>query len=527
MKILTAQQMRRIDERAENDFGVAAVTLMDHAGRAVADALARLYPALSTMNLLIVCGKGNNGGDGITTARHLRTLGVNARVVLLAPTNALRGPSAHHRDQALRDGILIEEAPTERAWAEVAAGIPGRHRLVLDALLGTGLKGPARDLPARAITDINGTGVEVAALDIPSGLSGDAAGIPGPAIQAAVTIALACPKIPHVFEPAAALCGKLQVVEIGIPHEAVAAEQVDLNLIEESEMSSLAPVRAPDSHKGDYGRILIIGGSRGKSGAAAMAAHAALRSGAGLVTVATSISAQPVLAGHVIEMMTEGLPETPGGSLSRAAAPHLRELMRSSDVLAVGPGITALEETAALVREILAGTSLPVVLDADGINAYAGRAGEMKGDARVLILTPHPGEMARLLSRPGSTPVTAAQVQADRVGVARAFAREHSCYLVLKGHRTVVAEPSGQVWINSSGNPGMATGGSGDVLTGVLAGLLGQGLSPLEASLLGVYVHGLAGDLASADYGETSLIARDIIDYLPDAFLQLERSEDA
>jgi NAD(P)H-hydrate epimerase len=498
---------------------------MDNAGRAVAETLLRLYPALPDMNLLIVCGKGNNGGDGIAAARHLASRGVTARVVSLAPISSYQGPAARQRDSALRDGVTVEEALSDEAWAKVAAGIPQRHVLILDALLGTGLKGPARGLTARAIADINGSGLEVVALDIPSGLSGDAAGIPGAAIRADRTIALACPKIPHVFDPAAALCGTLHVIDIGIPHEAVAAEEVTLNLIDESEMAAIVPVREADSHKGDYGRILVIGGSRGKSGAAALVAHAALRSGAGLVTAATSIGAQPILASHVIEMMTEGLPETAAGSLSRLAIPALRELMQASDVLAVGPGLTAGEETAALVRGIVSSTPLPVVLDADGLNAFAGRAAELKGESRVLILTPHPAEMARLISRPGSPPVTTAHVQADRVGAARVFARQHVCYLVLKGHRTVVAEPGGQVWINPSGNPGMASAGSGDVLTGVLAGLLGQGLSPLESCLLGVYVHGLAGDLASADYGETSLIARDIIDYLPDAFLHLERLE--
>ncbi|HZI92927.1 MAG TPA: NAD(P)H-hydrate dehydratase [Patescibacteria group bacterium] len=523
MKILTAEQMRRIDERAREQFGIPVETLMDNAGLAVVDALCSLYPSLPAMNLLIVCGKGNNGGDGITAARYLKQRSIGARVVLLADKTSLKGAARHHLEAAEKAGVAIEQAVTDAAWDRIAGEIR-KHGLILDALLGTGLQGAARGLVARAIQAINDSGVPVVAIDIPSGLSGDSGGISGPAIRAEHTIALACPKIPHVFEPASALCGALHVVDIGIPAMAIEAEGIDLSLISEGLVAPMVPVRESDSHKGDYGRLLVIAGSTGRTGAAAMVCLAALRSGAGLVTGATAASAQPVLAGQVMEMMTESLPETPAGALSAAAAPFLGDLMKTADVLAVGPGLTANEETATLVREIVGASFLPVVLDADGLNAYAGRASDLNGESRVMILTPHPGEMARLLSRAGSTAVTTAMVQADRIGIARRFAADRSCYLVLKGHNTLVAEPGGQVWINPTGNPGMATAGSGDVLTGVLAGLLGQGLSPLESCLLGVYVHGLAGDLASGDYGETSLIARDIIDYLPEAYLHLERA---
>ncbi len=524
MKILTAEQMRRVDQRAETSFGVSSKILMDNAGRSVVDALQSLYPDLKGDSLLIVCGKGNNGGDGIAAARYLRSRGLTPRVVLLARRSTLEGPAAHHLKKTLEDGLVVEEVPDEETWAGVAGQL-SRYTVILEAVLGTGLTGAARGLPARVIQDLNSAEVDVVSLDIPSGLSGDSGGVPGPAVCADHTIALACPKLPHLLEPAATLVGNLHVVDIGIPAEALEAEPVELNLIDESEVSAMMPVREADSHKGDYGRVLVLAGSLGKAGAAAMVGRAALRAGAGLVTAATSTSAQPILAAQVIEMMTEALPQTHDGALSRAAAPFLRDLMRAADVLAVGPGLTTSPETVSLVREIVGETSLPVVLDADGINAFAGAAGELKGDARVLILTPHPGEMARLLSGPGGKKVAAAEVQADRIGIARSFARGHDCYLVLKGHRTLIAEPSGQVWINPTGNPGMATGGSGDVLTGILAGLLAQGLSPLEACLLGVYAHGLAGDLAAADVGETSLMARDIIDYLAEAFLQLERGQ--
>jgi len=491
MRVLTSAQMRRIDHASGTHFNVPTDQLMDNAGRAVAEALIRLYPALQNMSPIIVCGKGNNGGDGVAAARHLKQRGVQARV---------------------------ERITDEADWSRVREDLL-RHHLLVDALLGTGTIGAARGAMARVIQEINESGIEVVSVDIPSGLSGDTAEILGPAIRAQHTIALECPKVPHVLPPACGLTGHLHVVSIGIPPQALDAETTDLNLIDESDVAPMLPVREADSHKGDYGRVLVVGGSRGKSGAAALVSLAALRSGAGLVTAATSASAQPILASQVMEMMTEALPEGPSGTLSEAAAEPLLDLIRSHDVLALGPGLTAQEATSALVRRILSESSSPVVLDADGLNAYAGRASELNGRDRVLILTPHPGEMARLLLQPRSAPL-------DRVPMARSFAREHACYLVLKGHRTLVAESSGQVWVNPTGNPGMATAGTGDVLTGVLASLLAQGLSPLEACLLGVYAHGMAGDLAAADRGEASLMARDVIEYLPEAYLSLERSSE-
>jgi NAD(P)H-hydrate epimerase len=522
MKILTAEQMRRIDERTEREFHVSADTLMDNAGRAVAETLMRLYPGLGSRPPMILCGKGNNGGDGIAAARHLLASGVSARVALLAPRDAVKGPAALHLARAEEAGVLVEEAAGDQAWQAVAASMREAGVLV-DAILGTGLAGPARGPAARAIAAINAAGVPVVSVDVPSGLSADTGALIGPAVRADHTVALACPKMAHVFDPAAGLSGQLHVVDIGIPFEAVQAEQVALNLLTEQEVAAILPPRESDSHKGDYGRLLVVAGSRGKSGAAALVCRAALRSGAGLVTAATSRSAQPILAGHLAEMMTEALEETEQGAIARAAAPALAALERACDVMVIGPGLTAGQETASLVRDLVATAQVPVVLDADGLNAYAGRSGELEAQVP-LVVTPHPGEMARLLSPPGGQPVGAAQVQEDRIGVARTLATRRSCYVILKGHRTVIADPEGDVWINTTGNPGMASGGTGDALTGIVAALLAQGISPLESCALAVYVHGLAGDLAAADIGETSLMAGDLIDYLPEAFLHLERS---
>ncbi len=520
MKILTADQMRRIDERTEREFGIPATTLMDNAGREVARTLLKLFPAIGSTPPVIVCGKGNNGGDGVAAARHLRAAGITARVILLAPRAAFAGAAGHHLELAAEAGVSFDEASDDAAWDRLAplagAGV------VVDAILGTGLSGPARGLALRAIAAINAASAPVVSVDIPSGLAGDSAEIVGLAVRADHTLALACPKWPHVFDPASALVGQLHVLDIGIPLEAIQEEQVALNLLTEAEVGSILPPREAASHKGDFGRLLVVAGSRGKSGAAALVCRAALRSGAGLVTAATPAAAQPIVAGHLMEAMTEALAETREGALSRESPAEVRRLAEACDVMAIGPGLTATEETAAAVRAIVAESEVPVVLDADGLNAFAGRASELSGESRPLILTPHPGEMARLLGAPDSPAVTPAQVQRDRLELARGFSRAHACHLVLKGRRTIIADPDGEAWINLTGNPGMATGGTGDALTGVIAGLLAQGLSALEACALGVYVHGLAGDLAAADLGETSLIAGDVIDYLAEAFQHLE-----
>jgi len=516
MKILTAQQMRRIDERAMQEHRISSAELMDRAGSAAAERLLHILPAIRELPPLILCGKGNNGGDGLALARHLLVEeGIASRVVLIASSGSLAPTATLHLKRAQEAGVKVEEAPGPKEWEEMAEALAD-HEVIVDALLGTGLSGPARDLTARVIVDLNDSTAIVVSLDIPSGLSGDSAAIVGPAVHADHTIALVCPKLPHVFPPASLLAGRLHVVDIGIPEAAIAAEDVALNMITREDVWPLLEPRHPEAHKGDFGKLLVIAGSVGRSGAAALVAHAALRAGAGLVTAATAASAQPILAGHLMELMTEGLPET-HGSIAMAALPLLRDLMQGADVLALGPGLTTREETSRLVRAVVSETTLPVVLDADGINAFAGRAAELTRGERLLILTPHPGEMARLLSTE-SSPVTIEQVQADRVKTARDFTQAHGCYLVLKGYRTVVASPEGEIWINLTGNAGMATAGSGDVLTGIIAGLLGQGLAPMDACRVGVFLHGLAGDLAAGDLGETPLMAGDLIAYLSQAF---------
>jgi len=392
--------------------------------------------------------------------------------------------------------------------------------LVVDGVFGTGLTRPVGGWLASVFDEVNAAAADVVAVDIPSGLSSDTGRVPGPCIAADHTVTFARPKVAHLFPPAESLCGVLHVVDISIPREAVSAQKVDLELIEEAALVPHLPVRRADSHKGDYGHALVVAGSRGKAGAARMVVLGALRAGCALVTAGVPAGIQTGLVAGAMEGMSEGLPETAPGTLSAAALGPLLALLPGKKAVAIGPGLTAHPETEKLVHELVRRARVPVVLDADGLNAFAGRPGLLQGRARTLVLTPHPGEMARLTGR------SVSEVQADRVAIAREFARATRCHLVLKGHRTVIATPGGRVFVNPTGNPGMATAGSGDVLTGLLVGLLAQGLDVEAAVKIGVYLHGLAGDLAAAEVGQMPLLARDVLARFPRALARLRPTRD-
>jgi NAD(P)H-hydrate epimerase len=517
MKILTSDQMRNIDRRAIDEVGIPDLVLMENAGGQVVDTLLELYPEVDPDRVLILCGKGNNGGDAMVVARQLVGCGLDPRVVLLYPRAAFKGNAAHQLQILERIGIECEEMATPEAWEEFRNELP-EYEIILDGLLGTGLSKPVEGFLEQVILDVNMASGEVVALDIPSGLSGNSSEIPGAAIEADATVALACPKIPHIFPPAEALAGDIYIADIGIPEACVELEQATLNLIDEALLEGLLPPRDPETHKGDFGHILVVAGSTGKPGAARMVGSGALRAGAGLVTAATPKGAVGAVGAQLMEMMTEPLPETDAGTLAAKAAAAVRKLETGKTVLAVGPGLSMDAETQSAIRDIVKKTALPVILDADGLNAFAGHVGDLSGKSRPLLLTPHPGEMGRLLE------ISSDAVQADRIGACRRLATERDCGVVLKGYRTLIGTPEGEVFVNVTGNPGMASGGSGDVLTGVLAGLVAQGLPVVQAALLGVYVHGLAGDLAAEKTGEVSLMAGDILEHLPEAFRQITES---
>jgi hydroxyethylthiazole kinase-like uncharacterized protein yjeF len=504
VKVLTAAQMREVDRRT-GELGVPSLVLMENAGHRVVEFMAHQYAPLKAQRIVVLCGKGNNGGDGMVVARqlHTRIRPQSLDVVLAGDPGEMKGDAAanHRMLQAVGCPVGFEIKPA----METAT-------LIVDALLGTGIHGPATGRSLELITAINKGFplAEVLSVDIPSGLDSDSATPPGEAVHAGHTVTFTAPKPCQVLWPACELVGELHVAQIGSPPELYEKDPaIFLALSEPALFAHLFRPRAHDSNKGMYGHVLVIAGGRGKTGAAAMAGIGALRAGAGLATVASAESAIAQIASHAPEIMTEPLPETEDGSISMSILDHLGGLIERKNVVGLGPGMGRNPETIQLIRRLVNDLPRPMVVDADGLNALDAKT--LRASA-ARILTPHPGEMARLTSS------TVADVQADRIGCARRFAQEHGVYLVLKGNRSVIASPDGRAWINPTGSPAMATGGTGDVLTGMIAGLLAQFPDQLEAALLSaVYLHGRAGELGAAQLGEKALIATDLFEFLPEA----------
>ncbi len=520
MKVLTAAEMQRIDRVTVERYGVPSLTLMENAGRGVVEFLKERFPPLAAQRITILCGRGNNGGDGFVVARLLREQGLKPRVVLLADPETVKGDARVNLERLTESGAPDVAADVE-AWKRWKAALRDTT-LLIDAILGTGLSKPLEGFLLEVVRDVGKEFHEarVVSVDLPSGVSADSGDLIGESVQAHASVTFTAPKRAHVFPPACERVGEWTVKAIGTPDEAMANDpELFLNLASQNDVRWVAHRRKLDSHKGNYGHVLVLAGSVGKTGAAAMAAKAALRAGAGLVTVATPKTALPIVASLGMEFMTEPLPETAVGTVSlRALDDKLMDrLIEGKSVLAVGPGLGNVPETAEWVRTVVNKYDLPVVLDADGLNAFAGCVGTLRAGRRTRVLTPHPGEMARLTGLPTK------EILARRVEVAREFARKHQVTLVLKGFRTLTAAPDGQVWVNPTGNPGMATGGTGDVLTGLVAGLLAQfpTASPTEAVAAGVYLHGLAGDMACEETGEVSLVAGDVLEAIPRAFRAL------
>jgi hydroxyethylthiazole kinase-like uncharacterized protein yjeF len=517
MKIVSASEMREIDHATSERFGVPSLTLMENAGTAVADFVIKNYPEAKVVG--VICGRGNNGGDGFVVARKLQGLGWDVHLLLLAEPADLRGDAAEMFQRLPMKPVVAsseEKLDSGEAQSVFAAD------LLIDASLGTGFRPPVSDLYSAAIATLNASSAAIVSVDIPSGADADAMGEQtGVIARANAIVTFTAPRPAHIF--GTLTDGPTLISPIGSPEEAIVSS-LNLNLLSAADIASLFQPRPRDSNKGSYGHVLVLGGSMGKAGSVAMAGMAALRSGAGLSTVGTPKSVLATVAGFHPELMTEPLEETDAGSISRKAQDHIAELAKNKTVLAIGPGISRHPETAELVRELVKNQMQPIVLDADGLNAFEGRAQELNGKGHSLVITPHPGEMARLLG------CTIAEVQSDRINASRKFAREHELIVVLKGHRTLIAQPSGEVWVNTTGNPGMATGGTGDILTGMVAGLLAQNPKQVfEAVLAVVYLHGLAGDVAGESTGEHSLVATDLIKALPEAFrrvrqLALEKS---
>ncbi len=518
--VLSGEEMRAADRRTIQEVGLPGAVLMENAGAAVAQAIERRFPGCRRP--LVLCGKGSNGGDGFVVARRL--LALQPTVLLLGAASEVKGDAALHLGALVRAGGRVKEVPDGGAW-QAARGLFGEADLVVDAVLGTGLRDAPSGLAAAAIADLvalhSQRGTPVVAVDIPSGLSSDSGRVEWDAASAALTVAFAAPKWGHVLPPACERVGELVVAEIGIPHMVLLETGARLFLIESADAARAFPAREPGAHKGRFGHVLVVAGSVGKTGAAVLTAVGALRAGAGLVSVATPREAWPLVAAGRAELMTQPLPTEPDGGLGEAALGRVLELTEGKQAIVLGPGLGQAESTRSFVAGLLQGSRLPAVVDADALNAIAGRERPDSSGfpglprAGVTVLTPHPGEMARLLGR------STTDVQDHRVEAARMLASASSALVVLKGQRSVVAEPRGDAAVCPTGNAGMATAGSGDVLSGVLGALLAKGREPWPATTAGVYLHGLAGDLAAARLGQESLVAGDLIDELGRAIAAL------
>lgn len=511
--VLTGDQMREVDRRTVAECGVPGAVLMENAGGAVAAAIQDRYPG--ARRPLVICGKGNNGGDGFVVARRL--LGLAPRVLLVGPRAGVQGDALLKLSALETAGGAVEVMTDGEAWARAVATV--HADLIVDAILGTGLRDAPKGLVARVIEDVAALAEDrrlpVVAVDVPSGVPSDGGELTWPTLRAALTVCLAAPKLCHASAPASERCGPVLVADIGIPRAVLADAGSALGWIEPSDAAALYPRRSPGSHKGTYGHLLVVAGSVGKTGAAVLAATAALRSGAGLVTVATPAAAQATVASSRAELMTVGLPSSPEGTLTVEGVEQALALAAERDAVVLGPGLGTDAGVRAFVEAFVPRVASPLVVDADGLNALAasaeGAAAFLARRKGTTVVTPHPGEMARLVA------ATTAAVQARRRETALEFARGSGAVVVLKGHRTLVVGPEGDAAVNPTGNPGMAKGGSGDVLAGTLGALLARGAGPWRAACAAAYLHGLAGDEAAERLGVEAMLAQDVIEALPAA----------
>ena len=519
MILLNAAESRELDRLSQEKYGIASYALMRRAGESVADLLMRRWPSTVGAPVLVVAGKGNNGGDGLVAARKLTQAGVRARVMLLARAADLRGDAARaHGDYLAAGGSVCEVTRADAIGTAIGSERPVA---VVDAIFGTGLNADVRGLARAAIAAINALGVPVTAVDIASGVNADSGAVMGAAIAAELTVTFSYVKYGHVSYPGAGLAGELEIAEIGFAPAAIVEVAPRGRLIEALEAAALLRPRATNSHKGTYGHPLIIAGGRGKSGAAILAARGALRMGAGLVTAAIPESIAAIVASGQPELMTAPMPDREGHFGAPATIEELRSLAAGVNVLVVGPGIGVSDDTRQLMEWLVAEGARPerpLLIDADGLNVVAAMGAALLKSARgPIVLTPHPGEMARLLG------ISTAAVNADRIGVALRLAEMTGAGVLLKGARTVIATADGRLSVNSSGNPGMATPGMGDVLSGMVGALLGQGVATGDALALGAYVHGMAADRLAQRLGPVGYLAGDLAAELPASIAALIR----
>lgn len=513
MRLVTAETMRAVDRHAIDVMGIPGLDLMEEAGMGTVGVLVEQMGLDAGDRVVVICGKGNNGGDGFVIARGLRDLGVETDVFLLGAAEEVSGDARANLD-LLEPGSLT--GITSEKGLDALSEALDECDVAVDAIFGTGFSGAPRDLAAGAIQALNDSDVPVLAVDVPSGLDASTGGIEGECVIADWTSTMALPKKGFFLYPGREFVGDIHVIDIGIPEEAVEAVGVHEHVLTPCEAAAALPERDPAGHKGTFGRVAVVAGSVGYTGAATLASMSALRSGAGLVTACVPTSLNDIVEMKATEVITRPLPETGARSLGPSAIPELREFIAGVDAVAIGPGLSMYHETVEMVRSLVGSLTTPAVIDADGLNALTpDLIGARSGEA-ALVLTPHPGEMARLVG------CTVEEVQADREELACTLAEQARATVVLKGAATVVATIAGDVMINATGNDGMASAGSGDVLTGVIAALLARGMSGPDAGAIGAFIHGLAGDLAAAAIGTTGMVAGDIMEFLPLAFFELE-----
>ena len=511
--LLTSAEMKECDRAAIRTLKIPGMILMENAGRGVADSIEKNYGPVQNRSFLIVCGKGNNGGDGFVVARHLLLRRANVTVVMLAD------PKEYTNDAKVNYEIIKSLAQGDAAGCRLISlrspktltTVP-KHNFIIDAIFGTGFSGMVREPYRKIIEWINQQeGIKVA-IDSPSGLDADTGKVGGIGVRADLTVTMCVRKTGLVIGDAQAYTGKTEIVDIGFPPE-ILNRNCQTHIIHAGDIQKVLPVRRFNVHKHNVGKVFIVAGSRGLTGAAAMASLAAMRGGAGAVILGTPESVYPILAKKLTEVMVTPLWETSGGSLSATALDQMKKHIEWADLVVLGPGLSVHPDTVEFVHQMVATISKPLLLDADGLNAFEHASGIFKKHrSKNVIITPHTGEFSRI------TGVGSAEIDANRINLSREYAKQLNVYLVLKGAPTVTATPGGQVYVNSTGNAGMATAGSGDVLTGLIASLWGQGMNSAEAAYSGVYLHGLSGDLVKKDLGEKSLMATDILTHISDAY---------
>ena len=518
MYLVTAQEMQAMDRQTIESFGLPGRILMENAGRGATQVLLEQFPGLEQKKIAVVAGRGNNGGDGFVIARYLKHKNLNVTVFLLAAQKDVKGDAAANLKLLEPLAVPIMEIPNKTAFSKYKTD--WMHQgLWVDAILGTGLKSDVKGYFKDIIELINHSKKPVFSVDIPSGLNSDTGQPCGVSIQSRVTATFAYAKTGHVLFPGARYTGKLEIIDIGIPpHIADAVGPRQFLLTPDAIQSAQSP-RQPDIHKGTTGHLLVVSGSPGKTGAAAMTAMSAVRSGAGLVTLGIPRSLNSILETQAIEAMTWPLPETVDGVLDESAFDQIMSQLSDKKCLAIGPGVGQARETKKLIHRLVQQSPIPLVIDADGINNLSGNTQLLKKCQVPIILTPHPGEMARL------NDTSPREVQKDRINAARNFATEFNVHLVLKGARTVIAHPDGRVFVNPTGNSGMASGGMGDVLTGVIAGLITQGYTPESAAHIGVYVHGAAADSLAKNYAPYGYLATEVMNAIPPQMKDLTQKD--